>query len=196
MTVLKIDTSARLEGSNSRVLSDYLVSQLGDQDLIVRDLVREALPEVSAEDLIGVHGSSGEDRHSLQQHLGLSEQLIGELNAADTVVFGVSMYNFTVPAALKRWIDYVCRAGVTFKYGANGPQGLTGIKRAFIVTATGGTPVGSPVDFASGYLEHICKFIGVEAVHHIDASGSKGTPEKVIESAKAQIDALLQLETV
>lgn len=192
MTVLKIDTSARLENSNSRLLTDYLVEQLGDTNVIVRDLVRQPLPLVNAEDLMGVHGSSSDERSSLQQHLALSNELIAELKAADTLVFGVSMYNFGIPAVLKQWIDYVCRAGVTFRYGANGPEGLTGIKRAYIVTATGGTPVGSPVDFASGYLEWVCKFIGVEEVVHIDASGSKGTPEVVVAQGQQQIGESLK----
>ncbi|WP_439134870.1 FMN-dependent NADH-azoreductase [Pseudomaricurvus sp.] len=195
MTVLKIDSSARLEGSNSRQLTDYLVEQLADSEVVVRDLVRQPLPLVSAEDLMGVHGSSDDQRESLQQHLALSETLIAELKEADTLVLGVSMYNFGIPAVLKQWIDYVCRAGVTFRYGANGPEGLTGIKRAYIVTATGGTPVGSPMDFASGYLEWVCKFLGVEEITHIDASGSKGTPEQVIAGGQQQIDQALA-ETV
>lgn len=191
MTVLKIDTSARLDSSNSRQLSDYLVSQLGDSEVIVRDLARQPLPQISAEDLVGVHGSSTDERASLQQHLAVSAELIEELNSADTLVLGVSMYNFGVPVVLKQWIDYVCRAGVTFRYGANGPEGLTGIKRAFIVTATGGTPVGGGMDFVSGYLAFICRFIGVEEVIHIDASGSKRAPEEVLAAGRAQIDAAL-----
>lgn len=191
MTVLKIDSSARLDNSNSRQLTDYLVDQLEDKNVIVRDLVRQPLPQISAEDLMGVHGSLADERDSLQQHLALSEELIDELKTADTVVFGLSMYNFGVPAVLKQWIDYVCRAGITFRYGSDGPEGLTGIKRAYIVTATGGTPVGSSVDFASGYLEWVCKFIGVEEVIHIDASGSKGTPEQVIAQGQQQIDEAL-----
>lgn len=194
MSVLKISTSARLEGSNSRIVSDYLVERLAQQghSVIDRDLVRQPLPPMSAEDLVGVHGSHDDSRSSLRQHLDLSNELIAELQQADTVVFGVAMYNFGVPAYLKQWIDYVCRAGVSFQYTEQGPEGLTGVKRAFIVTASGGTPIGSDWDFASRYLEHICRFIGVEEVVHIDASGSKGAPEVVIAAAKQQIDALLE----
>ncbi len=190
MTVLKIDTSARLEGSNSRQITDYLVERLG-QEVVSRDLAATPPPSISAEDLLAVHGSASDQRDSLSAHLALSEQYITEVKSADTLVFGVSMYNFTVPAVLKQWIDYVLRVGHTFQYGANGPQGLSGVKRAFIVTATGGTPVGGEMDFASGYLELILKVIGVEHVFHIDASGSKGEPEKIIAAAKQQIDQLL-----
>ncbi|MBV1959484.1 MAG: NAD(P)H-dependent oxidoreductase, partial [Pseudomonadales bacterium] len=106
-------------------------------------------------------------------------------------VLGVAMYNFSVPAYLKQWIDYVCRAGVSFRYTENGPEGLTGVERAFIVTASGGTPIGSDMDFASRYLEHICRFLGVTEVIHIDAGGFKESANAVIEAAKQQIDALL-----
>ena len=195
MTILHINSSARLENSNSRTVSNYLVEQLlakaGEGSVITRDLVSQPLPPMSAQDIVGVHGSHDSDSsQSLSQHLTISAELIEELKQADTLVFGLAMYNFSVPAYLKQWIDYVCRAGVTFKYGANGPEGLTGVKRAYIVTASGGTTVGGVGDFASTYLEHICRFLGIEEVHHINASGSKREPEKVIEQAKAEVDQL------
>lgn len=190
MTVLRIDSSARLEDSNSRIITDYLVQQLG-LPVIERDLVKNPLPPMSPQDLVGVHGSHEDDRASLQQHLAISNELIAELKQADTLVLGVPMYNFSVPAYLKQWIDYVCRAGISFRYTENGPEGLTGVKRAFIVTASGGTPIGGDLDFASRYLEHICRFLGVKDVAHIDACGSKGAPEMVVSAAKQQIDTLL-----
>lgn len=196
MTILHIDSSARLDGSNSRTVSNYLVQQLlekeGGQTVIQRDLVKSPLPPMSAQDIVGVHGSHEADSsETLAQHLKVSAELIEELKQADTIVFGLAMYNFSVPAYLKQWIDYVCRAGVTFKYGANGPEGLTGVKRAYIVTASGGTTVGGVGDYASTYLEHICRFLGIDDVHHVNASGSKREPEKVIEQAKAEVDQLL-----
>ncbi len=117
--------------------------------------------------------------------------MIDELRNADTLILAAPMYNFGIPATLKQWIDSVCRAGVSFKYTEQGPVGLLDIKRAFIITASGGTPVGSEMDFASRYLEHICKFIGIGDVFHIDASGSKGTPEQVIAQGKRQVDVLV-----
>jgi len=190
MPVLRIDSSARLEDSNSRIITDYLVQQLG-LPVIERDLVKNPLPPMSPQDLVGVHGSHEDDRASLQQHLAISNELIAELKQADTLVLGVPMYNFSVPAYLKQWIDYVCRAGISFRYTENGPEGLTRVKRAFIVTASGGTPIGGDLDFVSRYLEHICRFLGVMDVAHIDACGSKGAPEMVVSAAKQQIDTLL-----
>ena len=193
MTVLKVDSSARLQGGNSRIITDYLVQKLG-QPVIERDLVKDPLPALSPQDLVGVHGSLDDERPSLQRHLAFSNTLIEELRQADVLVVGVAMYNFSIPAYLKQWIDYVCRAGVSFRYTENGPVGLTGIERAFIVTASGGTPIGSEMDFASRYLEHICRFLGIDKVIHIDAGGSKRTPDAVIESARKQIDLLLETE--
>jgi len=190
MSVLKIDSSARLQDSNSRTISQYLVEQL-DTQVVDRDLVKQPLPLINAQDLMDLHGSNDADRDSYQQHLNISNTLIQELMDTDTLVLAAPIYNFSVPGVMKQWIDYVCRAGLTFKYGEQGPVGLTNIKRAFIVTASGGVPVGSPMDFASGYLEQICNFIGVQEVVHIDASGSKGDPQTIINDAKLQIDEAL-----
>lgn len=190
MTVLKIDSSARLDGSNSRAVTSYLVERLG-LPVIERDLVKDPLLPMTAQDLVGVHGSHDDERSSLREHLAISGELIEELKQADTLVLGVPIYNFGVPAYLKQWVDYVCRAGVTFRYTAEGPQGLTGVKRAFIVTASGGTPIGSEMDFASRYLEFICRFLGIQEVFHIDASGSKREPEAVVAEAKKQVDSIL-----
>jgi FMN-dependent NADH-azoreductase len=190
MSVLHINSSARLNHSNTRIIGQYLVDALGEPT-VSRDLAQQALPPISAEDLIAVHGSSDSQRASLQTQLALSEQLINELRNADTLVLGAPMYNFGIPASLKQWIDAICRAGVSFKYTEQGPEGLLNVRRAFIITASGGTPIGSEMDFASRYLEHICRFLGIAEVFHIDASGSKGTPEQVIAQSKQQVDSLV-----
>jgi FMN-dependent NADH-azoreductase len=190
MTVLHIDSSARLTGSNTRIIGQYLVNVLSETT-VHRDLAVNPLPAISAQDLMGVHGSSDDKRASLQTNLALSNQLVQELKTADTLVIGAPMYNFGIAASLKQWIDAICRAGVSFKYSSQGPVGLLNIKRAYIITGSGGTPVGSDMDFVSGYLAQICSFIGVEEILHIDASGSKGTPEQIIEWGKQQVDALL-----
>lgn len=190
MSILHIDSSARLTGSNTRIIGQYLVDVL-NTTTVHRDLTVNPLPAISAQDLMGVHGSSDDERASLQTHLALSEQLIQELKTADILVIGAPIYNFGIAASLKQWIDAICRAGMSFKYSSQGPVGLVNIKRAFIITGSGGTPVGSDMDFVSGYLAHICNFLGVEEVLHIDASGSKGSPEQIIEWGKQQVDNLL-----
>jgi FMN-dependent NADH-azoreductase len=190
MSILHIDSSARLTGSNTRIIGEYLVNELNAK-VVHRDLAVNPLPAISAEDLMGVHGSSDDKRDSLSTHLAVSEQLLQELRDADTLVIGAPMYNFGIAASLKQWIDAICRAGISFKYTNQGPIGLMNIKRAFIITGSGGTLIGGDMDFVSGYLAQICSFIGVEEILHIDASGSKGTPEQIIESGKQQVHTLI-----
>lgn len=193
MSILHINSSTRLTDSNTRIIGQYLVDTI-NTNTVHRDLAVNPLPAISAEDLMGVHGSSDDQRPSLQTQLALSDQLIQELREAETLVIGAPMYNFGIAASLKQWVDAICRAGVSFKYSSQGPVGLMNIKRAFIITASGGTPIGSDMDFVSGYLAQICSFIGVDEVLHIDASGSKGSPEQIIESGKQQVDVLLSSE--
>ncbi len=189
-SVLHINSSARGRDSNTRILGQYLVEQLA-QPVVSRDLAAQPLPAISAEDLIGVHGSFTEQRDSLAAQLALSNALIEELRTADTLILGAPMYNFGIPATLKQWIDAICRAGVSFKYTEQGPVGLLGVKRAFIIVSTGGTAVGSEADFGSRYLQHICRFLGIESIHVIDAGGSKRAPAEVLERGKQQIDTVL-----
>ncbi len=192
MTILHIDSSAQLDNSNSRQLGQYLVQKLA-QTSVHRDLAQNPPLVPSAEDLMDFKDGTQAERSSLQAYYQQSEQFIAELKNADTLIIGAGMYNFSVPAYLKLWIVAICRAGETFQYTAEGPQGLSGIEKAYIITATGGTPVGSPYDFCSNYLEQICRFIGVKEIHHIDASGSKGNQDAILTAGREQIDKLAEL---
>ncbi|MBB6521528.1 FMN-dependent NADH-azoreductase [Pseudoteredinibacter isoporae] len=190
MTILHIDSSAQLDNSNSRQLGQYLVQKLA-QTAVHRDLAQKPPLVPSAEDLMDFKDGKTAPRDSLEAYYQQSEEFILELKAADVLVIGAGMYNFSVPAYLKLWIDAICRAGETFRYTSEGPEGLSGIKTAYIITATGGTPVGSPYDFCSGYLEQVCRFIGVKDIHHIDASGSKGSQDAILAAGREDIDQLL-----
>lgn len=195
MTILHIDSSANFETSNSRAISAYIVekiieSGLSSDTVIRRDLAKQLLPQINAQDLIALHSSSESDRESLKEHFDVSAHLITELKSSDTLVIGTPMYNFGVPVVLKQWIDYIARAGQTFKYTENGPIGLSGVQHAYVVIASGGTSLGNPMDHLSPYLKTILGFIGVKDIHIIDAAGSKGSTEKVIAEAKAQVDEL------
>jgi FMN-dependent NADH-azoreductase len=196
MTILHIDSSANLKNSNSRTISAYIVEKLkaespGELQVIRRDLANDLLPQISAADLVDLHASATSESVSLSMHLALSDTLIAELKTADTLVIGLPLYNFGVPVVFKQWVDYVARAGHTFRYTEQGPVGLSGVNRAFVVIASGGTPVGSPMDHLSHYIKTILRFIGVKEVHIIDAAGSKGATDKVIAQAKSQVDNML-----
>lgn len=188
-TILHIDASARIEGSISRNLSAQIVEHLKADHTQRRDLAAP-LPQVT-ESWIGANFTPPAERDALQQDiLALSDQLINELKTADTIVIGTPIYNFAVPSALKAWIDLVCRAGLTFQYTKNGPEGLLSGKRMIIAMASGGTQVGSDIDFASGYLRHIMGFIGITDVEIIAADQMAVEPEGTLKTAKDAVRAL------
>jgi len=121
--------------------------------------------------------------------LAASDALIAELEAADQMVIGVPVYNFAIPAALKAWVDLVARARRTFRYSEAGPEGLLKGKTAWLVVASGGTPLDSEIDFATPYLKHVLAFIGITDVRVIDASrwGFRSDDEKA--QVSGEVDA-------
>jgi len=188
MTILHIDSSARTTGSVTRDLSARIAGKLGG-DVIRRDL-QNALSQIN-EAWVSANFTPADERDAAQRDtLALSDQLVDELQRADTIVIGAPVYNFGVPAALKAWIDLVARAGLTFKYTENGPEGLLTGKRAIIAVATGGTPVGSEIDFATGYLKHIMGFIGIHDVDVIAADRVMANGAEAVADAKAEIEKL------
>ena len=127
-TVLRIDASARREGSESRALSQRVIDRLAPDTVIHRDL-GVTIPAIDTDWLTA--NWTPEDQRSPEQleKLALSETLIDELKAADTLVIGTPIYNFAVPSTLKAWVDQIARAGLTFRYTENGPVGLLTGKR-------------------------------------------------------------------
>lgn len=194
-TILQIDSSARLNDSLSRTITQYLadklVAQSDEAKVIHRDLALTQLPLITEAHIQAYYTQADTRSEEQKQLLALSDELISELKAANTLIIGAPMYNFSVSASLKAWIDLVCRAGETFVYGANGPEGLLNINHAFIVVAAGGTPIGSPLDFSSTYLTQVCRFIGIKNIHIIDASGSKRDSDTLIDFAKKQVDEIV-----
>ena len=192
VNILRIDASARTEGSISRDLNDKIVARYdaaGATTVTVRDLT-EPLPFLS-EAWIGANFTDDADR-TPEQHekLALSNTLVDELKAADVVLIGLPIYNFGVPAALKAWVDLVARRGLTFTYSPDGPIGLLKGKRAIISVASGGTEVGSEIDFATGYMRHVLKFIGITDVIFVSADRMAIDPDATLAAANEAVDAL------
>jgi len=192
--LLVIESSGRKQGSITREASDFFVRKLRESDdyeVRLRDLETTELPLIDNA-LIGAMFAPAEELTAEQESLlRRSNELIAELEWADEVMIASPIYNFGVPARLKAWIDQVCRAGKTFQYTEGGPVGLLTAKKAYLVVASGGTPIGSDIDFASGYLQHIMKFIGITETHLIRADGSKNDPENILERTQDQINQLL-----
>ena len=137
--VLRVDASARTDGSVTRALADRLVETMKAGTITRRDLAAEPIPQLT-EDWVAANFTEPGDRTAEQNaRLAQSDALVAELQTADTLVIATPIYNFGVPAALKAWIDMVARAGVTFRYTADGPVGLLAGKKAYIVLASGGT---------------------------------------------------------
>lgn len=189
--VLHITASIRQSDSVSRQLGDHFVEHLkatGHNDIVNRDLSDNALPLIS-EARFAANLTPLEERSAEQQELAaIADELIAELKAADTLVLSLPMYNFAAPASFKAWIDLVARAGATFQYTENGPQGLLTDKKAYVLVATGGTPVGSDYDLLTPWVKVILGFMGITDVTVISADGtmSGDGPAKIAE-AKQQI---------
>jgi len=188
-TILRLDASARKSGSVSRELTDRIIARFAGATVTTRDL-SNALPQID-EAWIGANFTPADARSDDQRSLlALSDELVAELQAADTVVIGLPVYNFAVPAALKAWVDLVTRVGVTFQYGENGPEGLLSGKRVIIAMASGGTKAGSDYDFASTYLRHILGFNGISEIEIVAADALAMDAENSLAAANAAVDAL------
>ncbi|MDZ7823686.1 MAG: NAD(P)H-dependent oxidoreductase [Ahrensia sp.] len=189
-TILSIQSSARSEGSFSRDLSAELISKLnasGAHKIVNRDC-SETIPHLSGAFLAADFTPQDQRSQIQRETLKVSDDLVAELMAADILVIGAPIYNFSVPAALKAWIDMVCRAGQTFAYTENGPKGLIEGKKAYLVIASGGVPIDSPVDFATPYLRHVLGFLGITDVEVVGAEGMAYNPDAGLAKARAAIE--------
>lgn len=190
-SILAISASAQQQNSLSRHLLAELLAYLDKTEqigtLVERDLSRNDIALITEQHIGAFYTPKDERSEPQKQLLRQSDDLVAELQAADTLVIATPMYNFSVPASLKAWIDMVCRVGETFRYGDNGPEGLTNIDTAYIVVATGGVPIDSAYDFVVPYLKQVAAFIGVKEVKVVAADGSNSHREQALERARTTI---------
>ncbi|MGP6087604.1 FMN-dependent NADH-azoreductase [Antarctobacter jejuensis] len=188
-TVLRIDASARTEGSVSRQLADEVISRLKPAKLISRDLV-DTVPQIDGA-WLAANMTPAEDRTPAQRaKLALSDALIEEVQSADTIVIALPIYNFGVPSSLKAWVDMIARAGITFKYTETGPVGLLDGKRVIFTIASGGTEVDGPIDFATPWLRHVMGFVGITDVQMVRSDRLMVDAEASQERAKDDLEKL------
>jgi FMN-dependent NADH-azoreductase len=199
MKLLQIDASPR-QDSVSRQLTSLFAStwkkQVPGGEIIHRDLATSALALVNDDWIAGAFSNPQQHTAAHRSALHLSDKFIEELQAADIVVIGDPMHNFTISARLKAWLDQVVRIGKTVSYGESGPKGLVTGKKVYVITSRGGAyPAGTPYaqfDFQEPYLRHILAFIGLRDVEFIHAE-NQGKPDL---AASAKAAAMEKIEAV
>ncbi|MCL7461315.1 NAD(P)H-dependent oxidoreductase [Pseudomonas sp. NW5] len=198
MKILQINASARTQGANSTRLADAISARLKaahpQAQLELRDLARQPHPMLD-QDALGALFTPAEQRSAEQTaRVALDDALIAQVQAADVLVLGVPMYNFGVPVQLKCWLDAIARAGVTFRYTENGPQGLLTGKKVYVALARGGQYRDTPADSQVPYLKTMLGFLGMQDVEFIYAEGlamgAEGV-EQAFAAAEAHIAALI-----
>ena len=194
LNILEVSASGRYGDSVSRRLTQDIIDGIArhesDIDLVRRDL-NDGLAFVD-EEWIAANFTAEEERTDQQKvKLAVSDALVAELEQADVLVIGAPIYNFGVSATLKAWIDMIARARKTFRYTANGPEGLLKGKKAYLVIASGGVPVDSPIDFATPYLRQALRFVGISDIEVIAADQLNSKADQAIDEAHARIAELI-----
>jgi FMN-dependent NADH-azoreductase len=200
MKLLHIDSSILGGNSASRQLSAATVEQLTKTtpglEVVYRDLAAEPLSHLSGEHLAAAQGATPESL-AIRKDIAASQAVLDEFLAADTVVIGAPMYNFTIPSQLKAWLDRVLVAGKTFRYGANGVEGLTGGKRVILAVSRGGFyGAGTPTaafEHLETYLRVVFGFIGVTNLEVVVAEGLGIGPEQREKSMRGALQAVTEL---
>lgn len=185
MKLLHVDSSVLGDNSASRRLTAAIVARLGAEypgiTIVHRDLAARTLPHFTPV-LAESHPCVARNREILDEFL-----------AADIVVIGAPMYNFTIPSQLKAWVDRILTAGKTFRYTESGPEGLAAGKRVIVASARGGIYSNGPataIDFQEPYLRHVFGFMGIHDVEFVRAEGlnlGESQRETAMARARAQI---------
>jgi len=199
MKLLHIDSSVLGPHSVSRQVSAAIVDRLKratpSLQIVYRDLAQIPLAHLSGSHLAVAQGAPAPAE--LAPDLAASAAVLDEFLAADIVVIGAPMYNFTIPSQLKAWIDRILVAGKTFKYGATGPEGLAGGKRVIVAISRGGH-YGAETPYAAGehlesYLRWVFGFIGITSVEFIPADGIQLGPEHREKAITGALEAATSL---
>lgn len=196
-TLLHINSSLFSDHGQSSQLAQRYVERWQaahpDGTVVVRDLAAQPLPHLSAERFQAFLIPADQRSPEQQAHAAASDELIAELKTADVVVLGLPMYNFGIPSTLKAYFDHIARAGITFRYTANGPEGLIGDKTVLVFAARGGHYLGTPNDTQTPYIKTFFGFIGLKNVSFVNAEGLNLGPdakEAALNAGHEAVDAL------
>ncbi len=198
-SILLVTSSPRGSESLSNAIATELAEKFAGQtggSLVHRDLVESQLDHVDGTFTAAIRKAPDARSAEEAEAVALSDALVAELMAADTIVIGTGLINFNIYSSLKSWIDHVARAGLTFSYTENGPVGLAKGKKAYLVLAAGGiysSGPGAPMNHAEPYLKTVLGFLGIELVETVFVEGVAYGPEaaeKAVASAKAKVEEL------
>lgn len=197
MKILQINASARGEDSNSTQLANSIVQRLKHQhptaQVHAHDLGNTPHPMLDNEALSALFTTADKRTAEQQARVDRDDALIAQVQAADALVFGVPMYNFGIPAQLKSWFDAIARAGVTFRYTEQGPEGLLKGKKVYVALARGGIYRDTPNDSQVPYLKTMLGFLGMSDIDWVYAEGlamGAESAEAAMRQAQEQIDSL------
>lgn len=202
--LLRIDASARIQGSYSRDLGDKFQSRWLDRaagrSVVVRDLGTQPVAQIGQATITGFYAAESEITPALLEATALSDELIAELQSADELLLTVPIYNFSIPASLKCWIDQVVRIRHTFSYDGASFSGLVSADRATVIVTYGASGYlnGGPLshaDFAQPYLAFLLRFLGLSDVRFIGMEATTGELQTISQNtadAEAEICALLK----
>ncbi len=178
MNVLHIDSGILGDHSVSRRLTAAIAAQIKaenpDAKITYRDVVADALPHLTGAHLMAANAKPEDVDATVADDVATSAAVLEEFLAADTVIVGAPMYNFSLPSQLKAWIDRVAVAGKTFRYGENGPEGLAKGKKIIVVSTRGGHYSSGPaaiMDHQESYLTAVFGFLGITDVEFVRAEG-------------------------
>ena len=189
--VLVLKSSVLADNSQSNKLADYAIEKLQGNNIVVRDLAQNQLPQFDATATTAVRGEPKTDEE--KQLLALSDELVTELKTADVVVIGAPMYNLNIPTQLKAYFDFIARPRVTFQYTENGPQGLLKGKKAIVLCTFGG--LYDEKNIVTQYMKAILGFVGITDVQFVYAQGigfGAEAIEKAIHLAKVEINDIIR----
>jgi len=199
-TILQVNASLFGENSQSSRLAGEFVQTLyklatfgPGASVINRDLASQPVPHLTAERFQAFSTPADQRTPEQQRVVAESDVLIDELKRADVIVIGLPMYNFGVPSTLKAYFDHVARAGVTFRYTAQGPEGLLKGKKAYVFATRGGRYAGTPADLQTAYVRQFLGFIGIHDVEFVYAEGlAMGVEHRdaALRKAEARIEQL------
>lgn len=194
MKILQINTSARSTGANSTRLADRIVARLKARHpaaaVELRDLAANPHPVLDEAALTALFTPAGQRTAAQAARVALDDAVIAQVQSADVIVLGVPMYNFGVPVQLKTWIDAIAKAGTTFRYTEQGPEGLIKGKKVYVALARGGIYRDTPADSQVPYLKAVLGFVGMTDVEFIYAEGlamGAESTDKGFAAAEAEI---------